>query len=151
MEKEEGLWQDIVRAKYIRGIPVTCIKPRQNDSPIWSDLLQVRKFYTQGRKFKCNNGHAISFWKDCWLDDVLICETYPFLYELCSNADLSVKECSDLGWVISFKRNLPTVLHSEWYSLADKLNSYVMGSGKDEPMWMWEKVVGTPPNLCTIT
>lgn len=116
-----------------------CGKPKQSESPIWPDLLQVRKFYIQGRKFKCKSGQAISFWKDSWLDDMPICESFPMLFEVCSNPDLSVKECADMGWVISFKINLASILHLVWNSLADKLNNHEMGQGMDDFVWIWEK------------
>ena len=45
LENEHGLWHDIIAFKYIRGSSVCTVKHRQNDSPIWADLLKVRDIY----------------------------------------------------------------------------------------------------------
>jgi hypothetical protein len=42
LEKEEGLWQEIVRKKYIRQSPICLIKEKMSDSPRWKDLLKVK-------------------------------------------------------------------------------------------------------------
>ena len=43
LENEDGLWQNIVRAKYMKGGRVIgAIKHRLDDSPVWSDLLKIR-------------------------------------------------------------------------------------------------------------
>jgi hypothetical protein len=56
LETRSGLWQDIVKIKYVRGSPICLIPNRFNDSPIWSDLLKVRSIYLRGRGIKVNNG-----------------------------------------------------------------------------------------------
>jgi len=46
LENEDGLWQNIVRAKYMKGGRVIgAIKHRLDDSPVWSDLLKTRYIY----------------------------------------------------------------------------------------------------------
>lgn len=49
LENENGLWQDLVKQKYIKNKCLSQVKHRQNDSPVWSDLLKVRDVYLQGR------------------------------------------------------------------------------------------------------
>jgi hypothetical protein len=45
LENDEGLWQDIVKIKYVP----TCIIPFiLTDFPVMSDLLKVRHIYLQG-------------------------------------------------------------------------------------------------------
>lgn len=45
LENENGMWQDIVKVKYLNGKPIGSVKPRTIDSPVQSDLLKIRKFY----------------------------------------------------------------------------------------------------------
>jgi hypothetical protein len=40
LENEEGLWQDIVRLKYVKGSPVCSIPNSYNYSLVWCDLLK---------------------------------------------------------------------------------------------------------------
>ncbi|TVU50202.1 hypothetical protein EJB05_01564, partial [Eragrostis curvula] len=107
LETEEGLWQDIVKVKYVQGKPIGSVKHRIDDSPSWTDLLKVRHVYMCGRRFIVGNGNSIRFWHDRWMGDTTLCEEYPFLFALCTNPDLTVAECAQVGWVISFKVVLP--------------------------------------------
>jgi hypothetical protein len=61
LENNEGLWQDIVKIKYVRNTPISLIKCRQSDSPMWGDLRKVRHIYLQDREFKINSGRLVSF------------------------------------------------------------------------------------------
>jgi hypothetical protein len=45
LESEEGLWQDIVRLKYVKTSPTCVIPNRMNDSSVWKDLMLVRHIY----------------------------------------------------------------------------------------------------------
>jgi hypothetical protein len=49
MEREEGIWQDIVHLKYVKAFPTCTIPNRLSDSPNWCDLLKVRHIYLKGR------------------------------------------------------------------------------------------------------
>lgn len=118
-----GLWQEIVKLKYVKGVPISMIKHRQSDSPIWSDLLKIRHFYLKGRKYNVKNGKDISFWCHCWLDDNPICLQYPVLYDLCVHKEISVFEVASQGWVIQFKIIFPPFLRDLWYDLVAKLNN----------------------------
>jgi hypothetical protein len=52
LENGEGLWQDIVRIKYVKNSPTCLIPTRLSDSPIWSDLMKMRHIYLKGRGVK---------------------------------------------------------------------------------------------------
>jgi hypothetical protein len=85
LETGSGLWQDIVRRKYVKVSPICLIPNRINDSHVWSDLLKVRSFYLKGRGIKINNGQNVSFWLDPCLDNKPLCQSYPVLYDLATN------------------------------------------------------------------
>jgi hypothetical protein len=137
LEKEEGLWQEIVRKKYIRQSPICLIKERMSDSPIWKDLLKVRQIYLQGRKYKINNEKSVSFWLDKWLDDKPLCVAYPILFDLCADKRISVHEMWSEGWVIHFQIIPQGLARSQWYELAERLNNVSLNDGKDIPLWRW--------------
>lgn len=42
---EEGLWQEIIKLKYVKDTPISLIKHRASDSPLWGDLLKIRHLY----------------------------------------------------------------------------------------------------------
>ncbi len=61
LEDEKGLWQDVVRLKYVKTTPTYLIPNRFNDSPVWKELMQVRHIYLMDREIKINNGKNVSF------------------------------------------------------------------------------------------
>lgn len=50
LDKEDGLWQKIVKFKYIKNGSICDVSHKQFDSAIWADLLKVKNVYLQGRK-----------------------------------------------------------------------------------------------------
>jgi hypothetical protein len=64
LEKEEGLWQEIIRMKYVKQTPICLIPNRINDSALWKDLLKIMYIYLRSREYKVRNGKSISFWMD---------------------------------------------------------------------------------------
>jgi hypothetical protein len=67
LESKDGLWQKLVKAKYVRGRPIACIEPRQHDSPYCAELLKVRLLYLDNRRMIVGEwGKATHFWDDAW-------------------------------------------------------------------------------------
>ena len=56
LENEDGLWQTLIRNKYMKQDTISTIKSRLDDSPIWSSLMKVRQIYLRGRKIQTKNG-----------------------------------------------------------------------------------------------
>jgi len=92
LETEEGLWQTLVRTKYIKNRAISTIPPRLDDSPMWKDLLKVRNIYLAGRKPVIQNGENVLFWLECWLETDPLCLKYPVLFELNECKHISVAE-----------------------------------------------------------
>jgi hypothetical protein len=110
---------------------------KQNDSPVWSDLLKVRHIYLKDRTFKVNNGKLLSFWLDIWLDDIPLSQRYPALYELCLNQSSSVFDVWKEEWVIKFRVRLHGLLRDQWYALAARLNAVPMNEEANVVIWKW--------------
>ena len=51
LEIENGLWQELVGKKYLRGNPISVINQRHDNSPIWTDLQSERSIWA-GESFK---------------------------------------------------------------------------------------------------
>jgi hypothetical protein len=60
LESEEGLWQEIVKLKYVQGTPICLLQNRLDDSPEWKDLMKIRHIYMRGRTYAMGNGKLIS-------------------------------------------------------------------------------------------
>ena len=61
LETKSGLWQDLVEKKYLKGNPISMVKHKADDSPIWADLLKIRKVYLRWRVIQTANGKRILF------------------------------------------------------------------------------------------
>lgn len=139
LEKDEGLWQDIVKFKYLRGKCVSNVKHRQDDSPMWSDLVKVKNFYMQGRIVKTFGGELTRFWYDDWLFDKPLCTIVPSLFTLCEQKDVTCKQVVSGESMISFRRRLNEGLLESWEKIQSQMRDFQFSSEKDVIMWRWEK------------
>jgi hypothetical protein len=137
LENEDGMWQDIVRLKYVNGTPVCLIQPRMCHSPCWKDLMKIRRIYLAGKVYENNDGKMISFWLDHWMSDEPICKKFPILFELTVNQKCSVHEVAAADWVIQFKIRLPPIIRDQWYRLATMLNEVNLNDARDNVRWKW--------------
>ena len=95
-----------VKAKYLINKTVATVKPRFNDSPCWKSIMKVKGIYLAGRGIKLHNGSLIQFWKDPWLENVPLTESYPLLFDICQSPDISFKQCVEKNFEIPFRRRL---------------------------------------------
>jgi hypothetical protein len=103
LEKEEGLWQEIIRYKYMREKSIFDVRHKLNDSPIWSALLKLKDIYLQGRGVKIGKGNLTRFWLDPWLYKEPLHDSAPILFELCDNKNLTVAHFFG-GTQVTFRR-----------------------------------------------
>jgi hypothetical protein len=139
LEREEGIWQDIVHLKYVKNSPTSTIPSRLSDSPRWCDLLKVRHIYLKGREVKIKNGKSVGFWLDPWIESIPLYQSYSVLYELALNKNSSVFEVKERDCVIPFRIRLQGVIHAQWYELAAKLNEVELCDDPDVVIWKWTK------------
>ena len=90
LEKKEGLWQDIVKAKYLKKSPAMMVKQKANDPPCWKALLKVRDHYIAGRGIKVNKGDIATLWYDDLGDNANMKDKFPDLFEICTEDRKSV-------------------------------------------------------------
>jgi hypothetical protein len=107
LETEKGLWQDLVKAKYLQNKNVGTVNNRIDDSPVWKDLLKVKHVYLAGRQVNVRNGKSVLFWRDIWLDDRPLCLVTPTLFDLCVDRDITIFTFLVKGGQLDFTRWLP--------------------------------------------
>ena len=98
MENGDGLWQKLIKGKYLYQEVVGTVTHRLDDSPIWNDLLKVRHIYLKARKIKVKNGKGTSFWVDAWLEKKPLCILHPVLYDFCTDKNISTYQFLLLTW-----------------------------------------------------
>jgi len=50
LERSEGLWQEIVRKKYVNNCCLISLKNKPTNSPVWNQLLSIKDIYIGGKK-----------------------------------------------------------------------------------------------------
>jgi len=79
---EEGIWQQLLRNKYLANKTITQVEKKPGDSQFWSGLMKVKNVFLRWVSFKVHNGEQVSFWNDVWLGHTSFRERFPNLYNL---------------------------------------------------------------------
>jgi len=90
LERSLGLWQEIVRKKYVKNGCLHSLKKKPTNSPVWNQLLCIKDIYIAGRKMLVGHGDSTSFWKDSWICDTSLKDKFPQLFEICNETEVSV-------------------------------------------------------------
>ena len=87
---EDGLWQNLLKRKYIKDKPIAQIQKRQGDSQFWSGLMKVKDKFLNLGSFQLNNGENIRFWEDKWLGNFTLSQQYASLYNIVRKKHISI-------------------------------------------------------------
>jgi hypothetical protein len=134
LEKEDGLWQQIIRHKYLQNNSVHDVEHKINDSPMWTDLLKVKHIYLQGRGILIKDGAQTRFWLDPWLDSEPLALHAPVLFALCENKNISVAHALQDTPII-FRRWLHVELRTSWEEIWERAKRFQLVDTSDEVMW----------------
>lgn len=63
IENSNGLWQKIIKEKYIKGKPLISVRQKQDDSHFWKKIPSLRDVFYRHCKIIVGNGRKTSFWK----------------------------------------------------------------------------------------
>jgi hypothetical protein len=140
LEKEDGLWQTIVKKKYMKGKPLSVLKKKQGDSQFWRGIMDNKEEYCKNRKMEIGNGYATSFWMDKWCGDESFCIKYKRLFDLSLNTEISVnKALRDSCNSLIFRRRLFGVGANLLECLKMDCDGYCFKDSKDKPYWILDK------------
>lgn len=90
METKYGIWQKIVKLKYLQGHQSIC---RQSDSPVWYDMLKVKDIYlSRVDQLQLKMGEQTMFQKDTWLYDMPLCMKFSLLFEPSDQQNITVAQ-----------------------------------------------------------
>ena len=139
LENEDGLWQDIIKAKYLKGRLISSVKHIRDDSPTWTDLLKIRMVYLRGRRIHTRNGKKTLLWEDSWIIGKSICNEHPVLYDLCKNKQVTVQEMWTRNGRLNFSRWLPPSLFEDWMRIVEMTFSFNFEARDDFVSCSWSR------------
>lgn len=107
------------------------------DSHFWTSLLGVKDLFYQHCKKMIGDGKNTRFWEDWWVGDKPLKFSYPRLYLLSFDHNISVANAVAKGWErFSFRRTLLGESLELWNSLKARCEEIQMHGGRDRVKWM---------------
>lgn len=139
IDREQGLWQQIITHKYLRNDSISSVKHKQSDSSMRTDLLKVRNLYLQGRRFIVGNGKKILFWKDSWLYDRPISLLFPDLFKMAQQRDITLAEVVLNPLSLTFSRWLVDIWKTQWDNIISDMKKVQLKDSDDVVTWRFNK------------
>lgn len=106
-EDDQALWKIVIQHKYGQD---SQWYTKEVTSPYGvSTWRSIRSLWTRlagNIKLKIGNGAKILFWKDVWAGQETLMHTFPDLFCLCNNTEVTLVESWSNGRNITFRRNL---------------------------------------------
>lgn len=118
----------MVRSKYLGNKQVGNVSHRQNDSATWTDLSKIKDLYLQKI---IKGGEGTLLWKDSWVSEKPLCTTFPNLFKLCEQLDITVYQAKCSASSITFTRWLPDDLKDYWDRNLRELENLQLSSSGD--------------------
>jgi hypothetical protein len=133
---EEGLWQEVIRKKYICNKSIGQVRRKPGDSHFWTGLMKVRDMFLERGVFTVNNGRDIRFWEDRWLGNFTLQQRFPSLYNLVHRKnDIVANVCAMSPLNVSFRRGLVGVNLQNWYNLVSLVVNVSLNNSSDKFQW----------------
>jgi hypothetical protein len=102
---EEGLWQDILKKKYLKDKTLAHVEKKKGDSHFWPGLMDVMNLFLARGWFIVGDGSQTRFWEDLWIGDELLMTKYTSLYNIARRKNVTVAHVlSTVPLNISFRR-----------------------------------------------
>jgi hypothetical protein len=140
LENNDGTSQSILKKKYRQKETLTQAMDKPGSSQFWSGLMKVKPIFYKFCERILVSGNKTRFWEDVWVNKKALAETFPRLYDLTFNRNITVdKVVSSLGRVLIFMRQLWGDLANEWLNLLAIIHSTVLSLGDDKVRWTLSK------------
>jgi hypothetical protein len=133
---EDGIWQTLLKRKYIGTKALSQVLWKPEDSHFWAGLMATNKFFFRYGTFSIKDGTQIHFWEDSWLGNSPLSEQYPALYSIVhrkSDTIASVMAASPPD--VMFRRDLIGPRLTVWNALIQRLDSVQLSTGPNEFRW----------------
>jgi hypothetical protein len=104
---EDGVWQNLLRRKYIVSKAISRVISRPEDSHFWASFMATKKYFFPYGSFSIRDGSEIRFWEDIWLGTTTLQEHYHALYNIvCHKSDTLQKVMETSPPSMTFRQDL---------------------------------------------
>ncbi|WVZ92700.1 hypothetical protein U9M48_038746 [Paspalum notatum var. saurae] len=116
---EDGIWQDLLRNKYLKGNSLSQIEKKPRDSHYWKSLMGVKNQFLSLGRFK-----------------LALKDVYPNLFTIVRRKHATVAEVLRMNpYNVSFRKALTGNRFNEWHSLVARIASINLQKGRDQFVW----------------
>jgi hypothetical protein len=133
---EDGIWQELLRNKYIKNKTLgSCVK-KPTDSHFWKSLMNIRDSFMELGSFKLKDGSQTRFWYDTWLGDKPLKDKFPSLFNIVRSKQDSVAQVlRSVPFNISFRRNLVGPNLRAWHRIVTSVQDINLLEQRDVFVW----------------
>jgi hypothetical protein len=118
LQNEEGVWQELLRNKYLHSKSLSEVTMKPTDSPFWKGLMKVKEAFFSRGSFDVGNGEDTRFWEDAWLGNKPLAVQYPYLYNIVQIKNVSISIVLNQNPLnIAFRRTLTGNRWNMWLHL----------------------------------
>jgi hypothetical protein len=133
---EDGMWQRILKGKYLSSKTLGQVESKHGDSHFWQGLMEAKKFFWPCCKIIVGNGESTRFWEDHWLQDQPLSETFPNLYLVSLDQNITVRKVSLMGVRgLRFRRAHVGARREQWMGLCNLCANIVLSNEPDRLSW----------------
>jgi hypothetical protein len=138
LETTDGLWQNLIRAKYLKDKPLSQCVGKPGDSHFWQGVIKTAGTFSRCCRKIIGNGQRTLFWEDLWVGDKPLREKFPRLYFLTVN--FTVARVFNEGWgCIRFRRVLFGETAKLWQELKNLCQNVTLSNVEDRSKWLLTK------------
>ncbi len=131
LENTDGLWQQMIREKYLSKHILSATKLKAGASHFWQGIMEVKNIFFKFCTKKPGNGKNILFWEDNWLGG-----QFPLLYRITNNQFVTLAKVKEIGWAsMTFRRNLMGDRLVDWNRIKTSCDELVLSDQKDVTVW----------------
>ena len=149
-EEPRAMWKAIIDSKYggDQYDLIPSLRHQRRFSGLWKNITKImgsQDFPLNGSSpcigYSLGDGNCIQFWKDEWIEDVVLKDAFPRIFALAVNKSGKVKEFGVWSnnvwhWEVSLRRRLFGWELQQWSNLLSTLKRFVVyDSFKDFFVW----------------
>lgn len=136
LETSDGMWQQLIRQKYLFKNILAATKLRPGASHFWQGIMDVKNSFFKFCTKKPGDGKNTLFWEDNWLGGKPLAEQFPFLYRITHKPHITLAKVKEIGWSeMTFRRNLVGDRLADWNRIKASCNQLTLNDKKDVVVW----------------
>jgi hypothetical protein len=135
---DESMCMKLLRRKYLRNLGF-CQSKERGSSQFWQGLHSVKDLYEKGNGHLVGSGKQTRFRKDVWLDECPLKVSFPKIYSICNDQEVSVQTAGEMAWNFSYRRCFGEAEMEAWREMMIKLERINLTEDDDKVTWKLEK------------